>query len=328
MQRKIDIIDYMLKHGDLPPPNYDSPENGVKLSLSEFQNAHTSEDNESARLLFKKEAKKLKEQYPWLWKEGIQVGSRKQIQGPASSSTQLSLVPRMTPQIEHENRLRALELGWTDERSSTLDTWKSKPLNNLMHCPTPHRSSTSQVPTPSDPKIEYGLTRFSEEPVKEESKAQPVLSRADTIKQMLAERISRSSTEKKAPEVNGYGFVTEKSFQAPATSSSHKTFTISGPTKREETLTNLLNKKKALRKQEKTNPLGVKQTTPMTVTSTRTRVSKTNTNTKEKIALTPAGSQLLSSLQRRSKSSVAQSPTVGRTFSSSVVRRPPTKRQS
>lgn len=326
MQKRIDMIDYMLKRGEMPSFDKQEKDEDDNLSLTEFQRKKTSEDNDSFGKLMARQAEQFRDRYPWLWKDDVKgitgkllKPEQRSLPSTGKNKRTIELVARMTPQIEHENEERARKLGWTDRRATSLDSWQSGPRNNFMSYPeTSIDLSKKQVKAQAEKKIEYGLTRFSEVPG-EKKDGMTAPSRSQIIESIMG-KATPKATENGAPEVNGYGFVTEKTYQ-PTAETSRRSFTMANPTNREEVLDRLINKKIALRKREKTNPMGVESTPTTILTHTQGKVTKTPARSRGNITLTPAGSHLLSSL-KRNRSTVASSPTIGRTFSSPVVKRP------
>lgn len=306
MQNRISMIDYMLLHGEVPIFT-DSAEKEELLTLTKFQEKHTSEDNSSFAELMKTQSKALRAKYPWLWNnESNGKTSRLLENGKSASKQPIELVARMTPRIEEENRVRALKLGWTDERETNLNTWKvSGRGNNLMGYPNSFESTITekQQKIHSAKKIQYSQTRFDE--------AESVQSSNMTFQSEKVNGFSGSAnsaqTSVSLPEVDGYSFVTENTYRRSQDEDhlSHRSFTMAKPNHREEVHNKLLDHKMALRKQEKTHPMGTGKGSIIVSKRAGSRVTKTPLNGSLRdvaIPLSPAGSHILSSLKRKPNS--------------------------
>ena len=102
------------------------------IGLNDFQQRYTSEDNDSFKYLIEAEQARKREKYPWFY-EGHHVDSHK-----AKTMKQLEDNEKqklLTDTSYSEDVENARKLGWTDERNSLLDSWKSNPRNSLMFPP-------------------------------------------------------------------------------------------------------------------------------------------------------------------------------------------------
>lgn len=335
MQKRIDAIDYLLKHGE--QPMFSMIENNAepKQSLSEFLSMNTTEDNHSFAELIKKDNNKIRDRYPWLWadKSGKYANGRifKTISitnNATGIQRPLELVARMTPQIDYENRLRALQLGWTDERATNVKGWQNinGPCNNLMFFKDGHGKglSTKQLKTQASKVIQHSQTRFN-------PAATPKMSHTEIPKNHILDSILRGKNDNlsKLPTVNGYGFVTGVAGRQPrpipppqaALTSSTRSFSISEPSKRESLHERLLNRKLQTRKQEKINPFG-NSTPASSVTSRITKSTRSSTSgrltrdakSNKTVMLSPAGSHLLSTLNRKRASNTFKPSLVDKSF--------------
>ena len=347
MQKRIDMIDYLLRNGEAPA--FENAEEVVGTqSLTEFQRKHTSEDNSSFNDLMEKHSHSFREKYPWLSNKGINLKSNGNMlleSGKESRQPTIELVARMTPQIEYENRIRAQKLGWTDERETNLQSWPTtdKRSNTLITYPNEHASglTESQIKSQAAKQIQYGQTRFSGDvgqdnnPTESQTSA-AMPSRSDILNAILGNTSTSSkSSNSNLPEVDGYSFVTENTYKTSASNPGMKetpdrAFTIPEPPKRDAVHHRLLDRKLALRKQEKDNPMGGKSLSHSTPnynsTHTNGRISKTpmSRSARDAVKFSPAGSHLLASL-KQSKTPLASSSTLGRSFSTAVTpRRTPT----
>lgn len=344
MQKRIDAIDYLLKHGE--QPMFSMIQNGTepKQSLSEFLSMNTTEDNHSFAELIKKENSKIRDRYPWLWADesGKYANGRifktMSITNNATGTQRpLELVARMTPQIDYENRLRALQLGWTDERATNVKGWQNVngPCNNLMFFKDGHGRglSTKQLKTQASKVIQHSQTRFH-------PAAAPKMSYTEISKNHILDSIlgrgegDSNDSLSKPPTVNGYGFVTGVAGRQPRPipppqaelTSSTRSFSMSEPSKRESLHERLLNRKLQTRKQEKINPFGNNNnSTPASSVTSRVTKSTRSSSTSGKftrdvksnrktVMLSPAGSHLLSTLNRKRASNTFKPALVDKSF--------------
>jgi hypothetical protein len=359
MQKRIDVIDYLLEHGKdpvLPDPedNADSSQ-----SLSEFLAKNTSEDNQSFAELMEKNNSRIHERSPWLWATSDADGGKyvngriiKSIPGGNGSSASkarapLELVARMTPQIDHENRLRAQQLGWIDERATTVQSWKDTKdsvHNGLMFFKDGHGkgiSATTQK-NQATKTIQHAQTRFFNPPESTNTTQikEPVMTR-----KIIWDSITGVNDDRAAgpPKVNGYGFVTGIAGRQPravgpppsSAPAATRSFSITEPSKREVLHDRLLSRKLETRKREKTNPFGhsnsgssigsstgaLTSTTSITKPSRQSRLTgSTKSNNNKSVMLSPAGSHLLSTLNSKraatsTAGNLARPELVGKTFS-------------
>lgn len=322
MQNRINMIDYMLRHGETPKFT-DSAEKDELPTLTKFQEKQTSEDNSSFAKLMETQSNALRAKYPWLWNNESNGKTSLLLKNERTDLKQpIELVARMTPRIEEENRVRALKLGWTDERKTNLNTWKnSGPQNNLMGYPDSVTSNFSEKlqESYSAKQIQYSQTRFNEEQSPQNSNM--------ALHSEFFNAIPGTANSAKAvsslPEVEGYSFVTENTFRRLQVEGHtlRPSFTMAKPTHREEVHSKLLDHKLALRKQEKTHPLGSGKESIIVSRRTGSRVTKTPLNASVRdvtIPLSPAGSHILTSLKRK-PSSFSASQSMSRSTSTPIA---------
>ena len=354
MQKRIDVIDYLLEHGENPVLPDLEDNIGSSQSLSEFLAKNTSEDNQSFAELMNKNNNKLRERYSWLWATSDTDGGKyangriiKSITGNNDTSATktrapLELVVRMTPQIDHENRLRAQQLGWTDDRATTVQSWKPKDgvNNGLMFFKDGHGKgiSAKRGKNQAAKTIQHTQTRFVNPP---ESTAittttqvkEPEMTRKDILDAIAGVNDGRAADT--PPMVNGYGFVTGiggrqpravESAPSAAVDTSTRNFSITEPSKREALHDRLLSRKLETRKREKANPFGnssrgsagiLTPTSRITKSSRQGRLTASSNHSSKSAMLSPTGSHLLSALN--SKRAAATTTAAGSLTNPSLV---------
>lgn len=264
MQRKMDMIDYVIKHGELPVFEH-TPTSTSLPSLSSFQNDNISEDDASFKQLMEKNRKHLQARYPWIWNpetvKAITNGKMESSRTVSAPQQVIELIARMTPQIEHENKIRAERLGWVDRRQTNLKTWKSgePALNTFMFNADRHGIGLTdkQLESQESKVIQHSQTRFQNSSNDQNNKDASITKNADPLK------------------VDGYSYI------------------LPEPSPRENLRDKLLNKNLTLRQQEKFGNLPTKFLSPDGRSSRRS---------KQTIPLSPAGSHLLASLSARKSS--------------------------
>lgn len=193
IQDKIDQMD-----GDMKKlAKYQVMEDASNLSLSEFQEKYTSEDNSSFGKLIEKEmTKKRKTQKSMKAIEGNKTHITKKLE----SKKQERL---LTDKSFAEDQRNLQKRGLKDNRPSTLDSWTHNDKNELMFPPDSHYGTSSHIGT-----VTPTNTRITTEPSNDEANRQRVINALH----------SKSS----GSNFNGYDLISKNSYTLPDASKDDK----------------------------------------------------------------------------------------------------------
>lgn len=193
----------------------------VNISLTQFQSAYTSEDNESFYKLVDKQNQKKAEKYSWLW-HGNRLPSNQLIK-QKEVKDRLAKTRSLTDDgFSKKDRLAIKD---SDNRPAMADTWNFEAKNTFMFAvdgvedDAPTVSGMAENASRMGPKsINYANTRAPEPYVPK----RPPSPTASSIRQAISgdprQRYADSSiTGSETPKVNGYSFVDDEDDDAEST---------------------------------------------------------------------------------------------------------------
>ncbi|KAK9874189.1 hypothetical protein WA026_002541 [Henosepilachna vigintioctopunctata] len=165
-----------------------------KLSLDQFLNSHTSEDNDSFVEILNDADKKHREKYDYLYnEEGKYEEEQKRL---------LAL-----PSIEEQAML--------PEKKFNVDTWGYKNRNYIMYVPDGVELTEEKLKEIDEKrlKINYSNTRLDVNPFDETQNKEAILDVAKAQAKILDGRIGVDGKElvKESPKIQGYSFIKDPS---------------------------------------------------------------------------------------------------------------------
>ncbi|XP_042241239.1 splicing factor ESS-2 homolog isoform X1 [Homarus americanus] len=180
---------------------------GKKITLDEFFEKHTSEDNESFELIMKENERRFKMKYSWMFE--------------AEEKHNKEHTPNLQPQSAQQQAEAAL-LSITgtsvqnDTRPKQLENWNYTTFNSVMFVPDGAQlSQAKQIELAKLKKREVSLgnTRFEGNPFTE-TLSQAAMLEASAVQASKKEGkvgVDGKELGKDTPKVNGYSFVTAPS---------------------------------------------------------------------------------------------------------------------
>lgn len=270
----------------------------TNMSLGQFQQKYTSEDNESFYKLLDAQNDKRAERYAWMW-AGNKIPAARQI--AHRQRAQLQAANRSAEAIENNgNELVKLHDLQKDSRPAMPVAWNSRPNNALMFGPESIEDEHQTVAQDKEeasiapPKIvAYDNTRLPA--TGENAPSSPTLS---AMRSAIAGRPRAAPSEISVdggatPRVNGYTFVDSEEPEAPPVitlgpgDSKPNPFKLQAASEREELHHRMVDK------------VARGKRTTTSVVQTQTPRFTSGPKLDQKDSMTPAGARLLSQLTPR-----------------------------
>lgn len=162
----------------------------LQISLDQYFNAHTSEDNESFKEIMIESDRKHREKYSYLYNE-----ENKSIE----EQTKLLALPSIDKQCE------------LPEKKLNIDSWGYKNRNYIMYIPDGVEPTKEELIEMSKRKqeIQYGNTRLSVNPFNEQQSKETITELAKSQAKVKDGKIGVDGKEvvTETPKIRGYGFV-------------------------------------------------------------------------------------------------------------------------
>lgn len=237
-------------------PNGIATATAPKEKLNAFQQKYTSEDNSSFNNILESNVQSSRDQKPWFWKEETVGGKLNKAEARKQQQLQLTSYDHaFKEQIKQENLAISKALGWSDERKRDVDTWNSEgPTNGVFFYPEHHQTGLTekQISDQAAKKIVYQNTRFSS------------FSRVKHVNTKESPKIDTSavsgSSAQQQPLVNGYPFVTERTYEKEDSSAakppSSEGFSMQSVPEKEIVRDRLIERKMKVRRQERLAAMG------------------------------------------------------------------------
>lgn len=202
----------------------DQPRLSANMSLSQFQQTYTSEDNESFYKLIDKQNQKKAEKYAWLWGGTNKLPSKQMIK-------QKEVVEKLSKErtlVDDGFNKDRLALEPLNKRPARPDTWNAAPRNGLMFEPDGLKDGVVTVAQRAEDlsrmaprSIVYENTRAPQAHIQQRPPSPTISSVRDAIagKPRTRDQDSSAVGGGETPKINGYAFVDNEEDEKEQTAS-------------------------------------------------------------------------------------------------------------